>query len=190
MPSNTDSLQTVFDGWEGYLTSVIHAVTPLTSEQLAFRPAPNMRSVGELVRHMALGRIDWFRRMDAPGNHEVVSLVTAWDEDPHGNKYIIDTAFPITEDATQLIYWLETTGQMITKTLNTWTVDDLKQTYWHVWRGTTYAVSRQWTLWRMMAHDLHHGGELSTMLGMQGLENFELGDLGGHITEPARADVA
>ena len=56
------------------------------------------------------------------------------------------------------------------------------------WRGTTYSVSRQWTLWRMMAHDLHHGGELSTMLGTQGLKNFELGDLGGHITEPTVAD--
>ncbi len=35
-----------------------------------------------------------------------------------------------------------------------------------------------------MAHDLHHGGEFALMLGIQGIENFELGDLGGHVVEP------
>jgi hypothetical protein len=48
-------------------------------------------------------------------------------------------------------------------------------------------VSRQWTIWRIMAHDIHHGGELVLMLGMQGIDNFELGDLGGHIIEPPLA---
>jgi hypothetical protein len=32
-----------------------------------------------------------------------------------------------------------------------------------------------------MVHDIQHGGELAIMLGMQGLQNVELGDLGGHI---------
>jgi hypothetical protein len=66
-------------------------------------------------------------------------------------------------------------------------VDDLHRTYRHTWRGDTYAVSYQWTIWRIMAHDIHHGGELVIMLGMQGIENFELGDLGGHIIEPPLA---
>ena len=33
-------------------------------------------------------------------------------------------------------------------------------------------------------HDVHHGGELALMLGMQGLAIPELGDLFGHITMP------
>jgi hypothetical protein len=33
-----------------------------------------------------------------------------------------------------------------------------------------------------LAHDLHHGGELALMLGMQGIAVPELGDLGGHLT--------
>lgn len=73
---------------------------------------------------------------------------------------------------------------MIAKTLSTWTVEDINKTYRHTWQGETYAISRQWTIWRIMSHDLHHGGELAMMLGMQGIKNFELGDLGGHIIDP------
>jgi hypothetical protein len=69
-----------------------------------------------------------------------------------------------------------------------WTVADLQQTYRHTWNGNTYAITRQWTLWRILAHDLHHGGELAVMLGMQGIENFELGHLGGHVVVPPLAD--
>jgi hypothetical protein len=39
-----------------------------------------------------------------------------------------------------------------------------------------------------MAHDIHHGGELALLLGMQGIPVSELGDLGGHITMPPLAD--
>ena len=29
--------------------------------------------------------------------------------------------------------------------------------------------TRQWVVWHLIEHDLHHGGEVSLMLGMQGL---------------------
>ncbi|NTV37413.1 MAG: hypothetical protein HGA53_10715, partial [Anaerolineaceae bacterium] len=84
----------------------------------------------------------------------------------------------------ELVRWLELTWQIIENTLHAWTVSDLAQTYKHTWNGDTYAVSRQWTLWRVLNHDLHHGGELSLMLGMQGIEAFELSGLFGHIILP------
>jgi uncharacterized damage-inducible protein DinB len=178
---------TVYEGWDGYRRAILQAVAPLTPEQVAWRPAAHLRTVGELVRHIALGSIDWFLRMDAPTSRELASQINAWEEDPHGNRYVIETAIPM-DRAAELVQWLEASWQMIDATLKTWTVDDLQKTYRHTWRGTNYAVSRQWTIWRIMAHDLHHGGELSVLLGMQGLENFELGDLGGHIIEPSLAD--
>jgi uncharacterized damage-inducible protein DinB len=38
-----------------------------------------------------------------------------------------------------------------------------------------------------MSHDIHHGGQLALMLGMQGIEAFELRALGGHIVAPELA---
>jgi uncharacterized damage-inducible protein DinB len=189
MPTSKEDLMTVYEGWDGYQLSISKAIKPLTREQLVWRPAAHLRSVGELVRHIALGRIDWFQRMEAPGSRELANQINDWDEDPHGNRYVKEEALVGTDQAIELVKWLEATWGMIEKTLKGWTVDDLKQTYRHTWRGNTYAISRQWTIWRIMAHDIHHGGELSVMLGLQGLENFELGDLGGHIIEPTLADL-
>jgi hypothetical protein len=47
-------LSQVLDGWNGYQSSITHAVTPFTPEQLAWRPAERLRSVGELVRWLEL----------------------------------------------------------------------------------------------------------------------------------------
>ncbi len=188
MEPTPDGLFSVFEGWDGYQTSIVLAITPLSKEQLAWRPAPNLRSVGELVRHIALGRINWFVRMDAPGSKDVAARIPAWDEDKHGNRYVVEDSVPVTDQTDGLVQWLETTWKMIDLTLHTWAVADLAETYRHTWRGKTYLLSRQWTTWRVMSHDIHHGGELALMLGMQGVEMYELGDLGGHIIEPPLVD--
>ncbi len=54
-----------------------------------------------------------------------------------------------------------------------------------LYRGKNYALTRQWITWHIIAHDLHHGGELTLMLGMQGIALPELGDEGGHLSERA-----
>jgi len=181
------SLAKVFDGWNGYQTSLVNAIAPLTREQLISQP-PNLRSIGDLARHISLGRVTWFARMGAPGSTALVKRIELWEADSDGNKDIVESAIAITEDAKELVNWLELTWQMIAKTLTTWNVSDLAQTYRHTWNGKTYAVSRQWTLWRILSHDVHHGGELSLMLGLQGIEAFELSDLFGHIILPPLAD--
>ena len=65
-------------------------------------------------------------------------------------------------NAEALVHWLEITGEMMANTLETW---------------------------RILSHDIHHGGQIALMLGMQGIKAFELGDLFGHITLPPLADL-
>jgi uncharacterized damage-inducible protein DinB len=184
MSESTAKLSTILDGWQGYQQSMVNAVKPLTPDQLRWRPAENFNSVGELVRHISLGRIEWFMRMSAPGSEELASQVLEWEEDEDGNRHIVESAFPIAENPGALVIWLENTWQMIEQTIHTWTVSDIAQTYPHRWNGKIYTPSRQWTIWRIMNHDLHHGGELSLMLGLQGIEAFELSALFGHIVLP------
>ncbi len=181
-------LATPFDGWNGYNTSIVHAVEPLAAEQLTWRPCAAQRSVGELVRHIAIGRLQWFMRMNAPKSANLVATINDWVTDGDGNRHIIEEAIPIAASAAELVHWLDATWQMIDATLHQWTVEDLAESYRHKFRDATYAVSRQWTIFRILAHDLHHGGQLSIMLGQQGIEAFELTGLGGHIVEPPLAD--
>ena len=177
MNPNAPLLMQVFDGWDGYQISLAHAVAPLSREQLAWRPAPQLRSVGELVSHISVGRLSWFHRMGAPGSEELA-----------GEAAVLASADEMAYDAAALVRWLVATWQMVETTLKSWSVADLTQTYRQEYQGQTYAVSRQWTVWRVMAHDLHHGGELALMFGMQGIAVPELGDLGGHLSQPPLAE--
>jgi hypothetical protein len=62
-------------------------------------------------------------------------------------------------DAAELVRWLEASWGMIDATLTQCGVADLTKTNRHAYQGQVYAISRQWTIWRIVAHDLHHGTE-------------------------------
>ncbi len=72
-------LSYVYQGWDGYHQSLVHALEPLTPDLLAYRSHPEMRSVGEIAWHIADGRVDWFRRLDAPGSRELEAAMAARD---------------------------------------------------------------------------------------------------------------
>jgi hypothetical protein len=61
-----NTLAEVFGGWNGYQTSLVNAVSPLSREQLICQPKSNLRSIGYMARHISLGRITWFARMPSP----------------------------------------------------------------------------------------------------------------------------
>jgi len=59
MSETSISLSKIFDGWDGYQTSILHAIQPLTHDQLIWRTNPKSRSVGELASHIAVGVAFW-----------------------------------------------------------------------------------------------------------------------------------
>jgi len=166
-------LNYVYEGWKGFNQSIVNAVAGLTPEQLAFRATPDMRSVEEVAWHIADGRVDWFRRIDAPGSAELTESIAAREG-----------KIPANYSADELVTWLNRTYRMVEETLAQWTVDDLAVSFHHPYAGKIYAVSRQWVIWRIMAHDIYHGGQLSEILAIEGIEPTELTWLGGHLTEP------
>lgn len=178
------SLARVFEGWEGYNTSLVKAIAPRTPDELAFRPVAGLRSVGEIAAHIGLGRVDWFHRMGAPGASGLARRVA--EEAARGDGPL-ERQTSLTQDADALVRWLETSWRMVAGVLESWTVDDLSATFLQPYHGRTYVVSRQWVLWRIITHDVQHGGQLTVMLWQQGIAIPELGDLGGHLTEPPEA---
>jgi uncharacterized damage-inducible protein DinB len=152
---------------------LVEAIRPLSAEQLDWRALPGMRSVGEIAWHIASGRVEWFVRIQAPGSGPLAEEVV---------RRMKDDSVPF--DAEELADWLERSWKMVAATLEQWSVDDLEVSFHHPYQGKTYDVSRQWVVWRIMAHDIHHGGQLSELLAAHGVEPLELTLLGGHITEP------
>ncbi len=171
MATVSTALSELFDGWDGYQTSILHAIQPLTQDQLTWRPAPKLRSAGELASHIAFGRVGWFARMQAPGSLELKKKAESLGS---------ESAIAGNKDA--IVRWQEDSWQMVANMLNQWTVEDLWRTIRQEYGGKDYLISYQWITWRVLTHDMHHGGELALILGMQGISVPELGDQGGHVT--------
>jgi uncharacterized damage-inducible protein DinB len=193
MITATAPLREIYDGWDGHEQALMNAITPLTPEQLAFRPAPHLRSAGEIISHIAIGRLDWFHRMGAPGSGALARRFAPWETEQVNTedaealfrwmRAVEQQEAKIVANLAELVEWMQTSWQVIATTLTTWTVADLDKTYRHIYNGKLYSVSRQWTIWRIMSHDMHHGGELAIMLGMQNVPIPDLGEQGGHLTE-------
>lgn len=152
------SLTPFYAGWEAYNRLLIEAVAPLTPDQLALRVASNERSIVEIAGHIVSARAWWFHGIMQAGDADVEEFYT-WDDEN-----------PPTLKAAQLEIGLETTWRMIAASLAQWTPADLGATF-----TTRHGeLSRQWIIWHVIEHDLHHGGELSLTLGAHGLRAPDL----------------
>ena len=55
-----------------------------------------------------------------------------------------------------------------------WTLADWQQTWPGEDQSEPEVITRQWVIWHLIEHDLHHGGEISPTLGVHGITGFSL----------------
>ena len=151
------TLGTIYQNWMAYQALIVKAIAPLRDEQLALKAAPQVRSVGQIARHMIGARASWFYRLMGEGGEPIAALA-AWNrlDAPEHN-------------ALELVAGLQTTGNLIHDSLARWSSTDMEYVFKGVRNGEEYSISRQWVIWHLIEHDLHHGGELSLTLGVHGL---------------------
>lgn len=152
----------VYNGWQVYQQKLVQAVAPLTPEQLELRAAPHLRSIGMLIAHIIATRAGWFHRVMGEGEPEL-EQISDWDEEWAEQR-----------SAAELVQGLEVTWQTVWGCLERWTTAELEHVYRPERAGKTYTFTRQWVIWHVIEHDLHHGGELGFSLGMHGLEAPDL----------------
>jgi uncharacterized damage-inducible protein DinB len=157
------SLTLCYKGWDGYQEHLMHAVAPLTPEQLGLHAAPHLRSLGEQLAHIVAVRARWLRLDLHEGGAELDALMS-WDGWTLGDGQKI----PPERSATELVSGLETTWHVIRQALQRWTIADLAEVFPPSFPGEE-SFTRQFVIWHLIEHDLHHGGELSFVLGMHGL---------------------
>lgn len=159
------SLAFVYKGWESYQQHLVTAIAALSPDQLALRASPQLRPVGEQVAHMIATRARWFFLDLREGGAEL-EVLTTWDGWNAQTGW--DSPAPPERTLAELVSGLQTTWQIMQEALVRWTVADLEQIFPPTFPGEE-SFTRQFVLWHLIEHDLHHGGELSFVLGMQGL---------------------
>ncbi|MGH7752462.1 MAG: DinB family protein [Gemmatimonadales bacterium] len=167
------ALQAFYDGWADQQRRLLDSIRPLTLEQMQLRPAPGEWAIWQLASNMAGGRLYWLCHMlgeDDRGLSQMfrvdhttvpgVSLEWAGWEDNEDRP----------RTASEVIDAFENTWGVIESCLDRWSFDDLtaevtKQDAW----GREITITPSWVLWRLMAHEVHHGSEVSLILRVHGL---------------------
>ncbi len=163
MPQQPPStLDVIYENWRGYHEKLRNCVAPLTKEHLLLQPATRMWSLGQIVQHIISVRAGWFSG-------------TLQDDDAVMNAYMLwGQRDSPDRSAADLADGLDETWAFIEARLQRWTPADCARTFPDEWDGQKYEVSRSWVIYHVLEHDLHHGGEVSLILGMNGLQTLEL----------------
>lgn len=163
MVESQTSLLPFYKGWDTYQELLIKALEPLTLDQLSLRPVPQLHSIGENAAHIITARAGWLHYVLGRGDERLAALANwDWTEQPASS-------------ISELISGLEATWLVIQETLSHWSSNDLAEIVHDTDDdGEDHTYTRQWVLWHLIEHDLHHGGELSFTLGMYGLAGIEL----------------
>jgi uncharacterized damage-inducible protein DinB len=166
MADNTAEGQTFYEGWENYQELLIKALAPLMPEQLALRPASHLRSIGEDVRHMIGARVRWCQHvLELSVGDQTFAALGEWDRRGAPER-----------SAAELVSGLRDSWQVLHEALRGWTPADLAYAVPNTdpEPGEPEVFTRQWVLWHLIEHDLHHGGEVSQLLGMHHLQAPDL----------------
>ncbi|HLJ32244.1 MAG TPA: DinB family protein [Ktedonobacteraceae bacterium] len=163
MTEQTFSLASCYKGWDGYQQHLVHALAPLSPEQLTLRAAPHLRSTGMIATHIIGARARWLYYVLKEGDKSLAAI-GEWDAPGQPAR-----------TAAELVSGLETTWQVIQNALQRWTIADLDEVLHDTDEdGGDETFTRQWVIWHLIEHDLHHGGEVSFVLGMHGLAAIDL----------------
>lgn len=162
MQQKQSTLEVIYENWRGYQEKLRDCITPLTDEQLRLQPAPGMWPLGQILQHIISVRAGWFSG-------------TLLDDDEAMDAYMywgqLDSP---ARSAVELARGLDETWAFIESRLQRWTPKDCTRTFPDEWDGQVYHVSRSWVIYHVMEHDLHHGGEVSLILGMNGLQGPDI----------------
>ncbi|HZC05511.1 MAG TPA: DinB family protein [Ktedonobacterales bacterium] len=154
----------VYQGWETYHRRFIRAISPLTQEQLGFRTAESLRSIGDICRHVIGARARWCEQILGL-NGDTLSSLGQWDAREAPER-----------SAIELVDGLQGSWAALWDALGAWTIADLTHSIPNPDRepGEPEVFTRQWVIWHLIEHDLHHGGEVSLILGSHQLSGIDI----------------
>lgn len=159
---DTMSLAHFYQGWGQHNALMVEAITPLTAEELAFRPGTLPNQVWQIAAHIATNRVFWFHTVLREGDSALEQFAD-WEDNPSPRT------------ASELVTALNQTFAFVHGCLERWTPATLDDRFERRRsNGKVVTLTRQWVTWHLLEHDIHHGGEISLILGMHGIAALDM----------------
>ncbi|MFN8619013.1 MAG: DinB family protein [Dehalococcoidia bacterium] len=154
-----EELKAFYDGFADQHGKIVETLRPLTPEQMQLRAAPAEWAIWQLASNMVGGRMYWLCFMLGEDDQGIGPEWTGWEDTPEHSR-----------TSAELIEALEKTWAVVEACFDRWTLADLnveitKDNFW----GQPVTISPAWVLQRVMAHEVHHGSEISLILRVHGL---------------------
>ncbi|NLF77792.1 MAG: DinB family protein [Chloroflexi bacterium] len=148
------NVRDLFRHWDEVRRELLRALDLLSDEQLEFTPREGLRTLGEIVRHIASAEEGWFR----------YGIDRAYSEWPDFSA----ADYPTVESIKALLAEVHARTEAYLETLSLPDLDREIETAW----GERCVLG--WIIWHVIDHELHHRGEVFLMLGLMGLEAPEI----------------
>jgi DinB family protein len=151
-------LNSFYRKWGYFQESLQESFAPVTDDQLVFRAVETQRTVAEIAQHLIASRACWFHEVLGEGSAELAPYVT-WD-------------FPgaPTQSIQEVLRGLELSGDLMRQCFDRWTAVDLEVIFNCDLGGAYFDLPRAWFIAHVLEHDFILGGEISVLLGIQGLK--------------------
>ena len=161
MGNDQTLVTTFYKGWHDYQQALVEALATLSDEQLGLHVGSELRSVQQIARHIIGARARWFYMLMGEGG-EAFQDMGGWDRPDAPQR-----------SAAELIEGLQRTWDGMHEAIARWNDEQWQQT-WPGDEDEPTTLTRQWVIWHLIEHDLHHGGEISLTLGAHDLEGVAL----------------
>ena len=169
------TLATFTAGWREHQRLLLDALRDLQPEHLALRAGPDGWTIWQIASHMAGARAFWFHDVLREGDDALrdmfrIERTTVPGLSLEDAGWKDDETHPRT--ASEIVDAFGRTWAMIDGCLGRWTSDDLAVGFTR--DGYDRGSTRAWVIWHLIEHEGHHGGEISSILGSNGLPALDL----------------
>ncbi len=168
MPRTPEPVRRFYSDWSQYRSRLVDGVRDLTADQLAISAGPDHAPIWALAAHCAGTRTYWLCGVLGEPGAETTPFPDpfaelGWEDDLDHPR-----------SAAELVVALETTGAIIERCLDSWTADMLEVEFERRYGDVRQIHTRRSILLRLLSHDAFHSGEISQLLGANGLPAIDL----------------
>lgn len=154
-------------GWGRMNSRLVEALRPLSAEHLALRAVPSYWPIWGIAGHAAGMRVYWLCHVFKEEGAETTPFVDAsgfgWEDEPDRPR-----------SGSELVFALESSWKIVERCLERWTTSMLADEHTREIGGKTQRHTKQSVLMRMITHEAYHAGEISQILGANGLPEIDL----------------
>jgi hypothetical protein len=154
-----------YEGWERVQRRLVDRLPALGPAELELQGADGWPIWG-LVSHLAGARVYWLCGVFREPGTETTAF-----PDPFGESWEDQLDHP--RSSAELLFAVESSWRIVESCLERWTPEMLGETFTRERGGAVQLHTRQSVLTRLLTHDAFHVGEVSLVLGMNGLASMD-----------------